>query len=356
MAFLLGFLARLGDEHPLILGGGLFLAFSETVRYWRRRWMRSVSRAVQMGAPEPGSEAGGKIPIGRGGPSPATKAEPRTRETLRLAGILVGAILLALGMRGFLGEVHRVLGASMAPTLNAGDRLLVNKLAYGLRVPFSSRRLWASAPRRGDVIVFPNPNLDRDLGRRDGADLGPRTLVKRIIGLPGDVIAFRDGSPMINGWVVPSCDAGPYLSVSGRELVRGRLAVEVLGDRTYLTIRPPAGEPPTLPFQIPPGEVYVIGDDRSVSQDSRAWRAAGDGHRAGVPIASIEGRVSRLAVGASRDGRLDLVHPLAGLRPVLRQPNLDLTALERRIAGCLAHPPRSSSPPPAAASPGPQPP
>jgi signal peptidase I len=197
------------------------------------------------------------------------------------------------------------------------------------------------------VIVFPNPNPDRD---RALADPAPRTLVKRVIGLPGDVIAFRDGSPVVNGWVVPSCDAGPYLSVSGSALVRGRLAVEVLGDRTYLTVRPPPGEAPTPPFEVPPGEVYVIGDDRGVSQDSRAWRASSHGQSTGVPIASIEGRVSRLAVGASGDGHLDLAHPFAGLRPVLRQPNLDVTALDRRIVGCLAHPPRSSTPPPAAAA------
>ena len=415
LAFGLSWLARLGDEHPLILGVGLFLAFSETARYWQRRWMRPESPAELLGSPDANWAPAGGVPVDRGGPilsnegqapppdlfpSPrgagrgsgrgahlipgtalpsgersaalprgargargrARGSAPRprsrrrpARETLARTGMLVGAILLAVGARALLGEVHRVLGGSMAPTLNVGDRLLVNRLAYGLRLPFSSRRLRARAPRRGDVIVFPNPNLDPELGAGgEGADQGPRTLVKRVIGLPGDVIAFRDGSPVVNGWVVPSCDAGPYLSVSGSALVRGRLAVEVLGDRTYLTVRPPPGEPPTQPFEIPPGEVYVIGDDRGVSQDSRAWRAASDGRSAGIPIASIEGRVSRLAVGVSGDGRLDLVHPFAGLRPVLRQPNLDVTALERRIEGCLAHPPRSSTPPPAAARPGPQ--
>jgi signal peptidase I len=239
----------------------------------------------------------------------------------RAAAALVVIAALTFGVRQRLVEISRVTGASMEPTLNLGDRVVVNKLAY---------KLGGRSPRRGDLVVFANPD-------RAGEPDQPDSIVKRVIGLPGDEVSIVDGSPVINGWVVPSCEVGPFLLAFGTQIVRGRLAVERLGDRAYLTIRDPIQSPPFARFKVPPGELFVLGDDRPVSRDSRAWN---DGHGAGVPIDQVAGRVSRLA---------DLRHPFRGLRPELRVSNVDVSQLDQRIASCIAHSPRSSSPPAARA-------
>jgi hypothetical protein len=166
-------------------------------------------------------------------------------------------------------------------------------------------------------------------------------LVKRVLGVPGDTIVGAQGSIFINGWRVPSCDAGPYAVLTGRLTVRGRLNVEFLGDKTYLTV---SKFNDTFPAHtVGPGEVFVVGDDRGVSSDSRLWA---DSKGSGVPISALEGRVTRVLVGASPDGRLDLSRLLA--RPLgleVRQPNLDLKATQGRIDVCLKARPSVTTPP-----------
>jgi len=299
-------LARAVDRQPLVLGVVLFVLFAMVAGYWWRRLVRSDA------------ERAADVSVGRAA----------------VAIAVLGAVIFATRAR--LVEIAPVTGPSMEPTLNSGDRLVVNKLAYGLRLPFSHRALGAKLPQRGDLIVFPNP----DRGR--GPD-EPASIVKRVIGLPGDEVAILDGSPVINGWIVPSCEVGPFLNGDATRLLRGRLVVEVLADRAYLTLRNPLDEERFAPFAVPPGEVFVLGDDRPVSRDSRAWNG---GRGGGFPIDAIEGRVSRLAAAVGSAGRLDLGHPFRGLRPELRAPNVDVTRLDRRVAACTAHKPHSSWPPP----------
>jgi signal peptidase I len=213
------------------------------------------------------------------------------------------------------------------PTLSDGDRVLVNRLAYGLRIPFSNRIVGGELPRRGDVIVFAG---DRS------------AMVKRVLGLPGDVVAFRDGSPIINGWPVPACDAGPFVTLSAGAAVRGRLTVEFLDGSAYLTIRTPFDDAAFPGYQVLPGELFVLGDDRGLSRDSRSWNG---GRGGGVRLADVRGRVSRLAVGRLPDGRLDLARLLAPLGPRIRAPKIDLRETEALVAACLARPPGVTHPP-----------
>jgi hypothetical protein len=155
-------------------------------------------------------------------------------------------------------------------------------------------------------------------------------------------VAFHDGQMVINDWRVPTCDAGPYTSVLGRFTVRGRMGVETLDGRSYLTVWTP-GEPPFEGFTVPPGQLFVVGDDRGMSNDSRVWNSRRGG---GVPADAVEGRVSRILVGSHReDGRLDFSRLMAPLSMHVRQPGIDLSNIEERISSCLKAPPKSSTPP-----------
>ena len=144
--------------------------------------------------------------------------------------------------------------------------------------------------------------------------------------------------------MVPSCDSGPFLSVMGPLSVRGRLAVEWLEDRVYLTVRTPGEMGAFDEYLVKPGEVFVVGDDRGMSTDSRIWD---EGRGAGVPIATIQGRVSRILIGEHRDGTLDFSRLFSAPGPRFHQPNVDLHLTEQRIAKCLVRPPRVTWPPPA---------
>lgn len=286
--------ARVGADQPLLLGIGLFVTFLAVTRYWLRRAAPDAQRAGT---------------------------------SRSFVVVAVGLIAVAWLVRARVAEIHRVEGASMAPTLNQGDRLVVNKLAYGLRVPLVGRVVGARKPARGDVVVF------------SAADAGgPDARVKRVLGVPGDVIDYRDGVPFINGWPVPSCDAGVFLAVSNGTALRARLVVEVLEGRAYLALRAPSDTAHVEAFRVPPGKVFVLGDDRGASYDSRGALGA-------VPLESLHGRVTRLAFASARDGRLDLLLPFTRLGPALRAGDVDVSYLEARIAACLEHPPASSTPP-----------
>ncbi len=305
---LTGLLAELADRYPLFVGLVIFLALSETARSWGKRWRES-----------------------------SADRQPHTRP-LDVRHVVIG--LCAVGLLAFVTRTsfvatYRVTGPSMLPTLEIGDRLLVNRLAYGVRLPFARTYLGKKSPRRGDLVVF-----------RGDAGTGPAgsgTLVKRVLGLPGDLISFRDGGLQINDWRIPTCDAGPYTQMDGRLTVRGRLTVEYLGDRTYLTVRKPV-ESPFPGYLVKPDEVFVVGDDRGVSSDSRAWN---EGRGAGVPIDALDGRVSRVLFGARPDGRLDFSRMLApALDLKVRIPGIDTGKTDQRIANCLNRRPATTAPPP----------
>lgn len=310
-------LARLGDEHPLSVAIALFFTLSVVARYWYARWR----------PPSPAAT------------SAVTPPADGRRRTVRFAVGLAAVTVLALAVRTTVIEVYRVISPSMTPTLNVGDRVLVDRLAYGLRLPFSERVLRARLPARGDVVVFSS-----DAAGTDAASPKPKWLVKRVIGLPGDVVAFRNGYPIVNGWIVPSCDAGPFATTAGATTVRGRLNVELMGDRSYLAIRMPLDGTVLEDYRVPAGQVFVMGDDRGQSDDSRTWNQGTGGS---VPVHSIAGRVTRLAVGAFHDGRIDWRSLLARLGLRVRESRVDLRKTDENVAACLHAPrPPSLSPPP----------
>jgi signal peptidase I len=281
------FVSVAGRQYTLLFAVALFLVFSAIAAYWRRVFL--------------------PIPA----PSPA-----RRRDVLRIAAVVAAVAAVALALRTWVVQPYRVLSSSMLPTLQADDQVV------GIKT---------GAPQRGDLVVF-----------RSMAGGPYKGLVKRVVGLPGDRIAMRDNTPVINGWPVPTCDAGEYADLlpdgEGR-IVHGRLHVEFLDDRAYLTVHS-LGPPFAGEYVVKPGEVFVLGDNRGASADSRSY--------GGVPVDAVSARVTHFLVGARRTGDADLgrlLQPIDALQTRLRLEAVDTRAVDAGIARCLERRPDRTTPP-----------
>ena len=186
---------------------------------------------------------------------------------------IVGALAIFLVLRAFLVEAYRIPSGSMIPTLLVGDWLFVNKAIYGAHVPFSRASLPAyREPRRGDVVVFVSPfQADED---SLGHDPTP-TLVKRLVGTPGDTLYMRNAILYVNGiaqrqgfGATPTTN--PELANSVDPLFSWQKKVGLRASRFG-----PAPAQPTHdnwgPFVVPPRRLFMMGDSRYNSKDSRYW-------------------------------------------------------------------------------------
>jgi len=261
-------------------------------------------------------------------------------ESRRTLESLLAAVGLALALRALVFEAFRIPSGSMLPTLQIGDHIFVNKLHYGPRLPFTDLRFWSRLPpERADVIVFEFPDDDPRNERQD--------FVKRVIALPGDVLEANQGHPIINGWPVPYCRAGRYQygKNDGRPFEWAELDVEFLGDLAYLTLYAEEMDSGTEgPFQVGPGEVYVMGDNRNDSLDSRRWHHGAGG---GVPYSNLRGRASRVWLPAAR-----WMLPIMGVPQLPEGMPAELTG---GVEACLAARPAQTLPPPPVPRPGPGP-
>ncbi|HET9485343.1 MAG TPA: signal peptidase I [Xanthomonadales bacterium] len=179
-------------------------------------------------------------------------------------------ILAVLVIRSFLAEPFRIPSSSMMPTLLIGDFILVNKFAYGLRLPVTNAKLADfGAPQRGDVIVFRYPGMSPDDPSR-GTD-----YIKRVVGVPGDTVTYRDKVVYVNGEVQPQQDLGTYVgNGAGADMTGSALKREILGDTPHeILVRRNDGFFPMREgtFEVPAGSYFVLGDNRDNSQDSRFW-------------------------------------------------------------------------------------
>jgi signal peptidase I len=186
---------------------------------------------------------------------------------------IVGALAIFLVLRAFLVEAYRIPSGSMIPTLLVGDWLFVNKAIYGAHVPFSRASLPAYRdPRRGDVVVFVSPyQADEE---QLGHDPTP-TLVKRLVGTPGDTLYMRKSVLYVNGIAQrqgfgTSAPVNPEMANSVDPLFNWQRKVGLKESRFG-----PAPAQPTHddwgPIVVPPGKLFMMGDSRYNSKDSRYW-------------------------------------------------------------------------------------
>lgn len=192
-------------------------------------------------------------------------------------------IFIVLLIRSFLFEPFRIPSSSMMPTLLIGDFIAVNKFSYGLKLPVLDYEfLDLGEPERGDVVVFRYPGYScRDVEERSGAPceyawkpVPAQDYIKRVIGLPGDRIAYRGKRIYLNGEAVAVTSEGRYVGVgSGRSSTGHEVFTEQLGEAKHLLLVDPRifstrGE---SEWAVPEGHYFVMGDNRDNSEDSRFW-------------------------------------------------------------------------------------
>ena len=216
-------------------------------------------------------------PAARGGRQGAN-GDPAARGGMlrmlwREYGIFVWVIGAVLLIRTFIIEPYLIPSGSMRPSLLVGDHLFVNKFVYGIKIPGTEWRLPGfRAPRRGDIVVF---SVARDrLGEVHPADRKPElpreNFVKRIVGLPGDEIDYRDGQLYVGGELVSAEHRGEVVPGG----VGGSLQVlwEDLFGYEHAILRD-LSSPRQMrrKLVVPPNRYFVMGDNRDHSLDSRKW-------------------------------------------------------------------------------------
>ena len=261
------------------LTGGIWLVDALVLAPRRRRLA-----AETLAAGGPGTDAGGGY------------REPILVEYARS---FFPVILVVLLLRSFVVEPFRIPSNSMMPTLLTGDFILVNKFAYGLRMPvLNTKFLAVGEPRGGDVVVFKYPGD------------GKTDYIKRVVGVPGDEIFYRNKTVYVNGKPQGQWPIGTYLGVgSGAVMTGARESLEDLEGVEHRTLVREGM--PDLPYgcrvladgpiRVPPGHYFAMGDNRDNSNDSRCWGF--------VPEDNLVGKA--FAIWMHWDGERGLLSPVA---------------------------------------------
>lgn len=217
---------------------------------------------------------------------------------------LFPVILVVFFLRSFVAEPFKIPSGSMLPTLLIGDLILVNKFTYGVRLPVIHTKIVdAGQPARGDVMVFRYPH-DASMD-----------YIKRVVGLPGDKIVFKNNRLEINGVSVGLQAAGEFYD--SERVSYYRQYSEKLGEVEHKILteleKTSSITPMDFPFKnqcqyeraemsctVPPGHFFVMGDNRDNSQDSRFWGF--------VPEANIVGKAFFIWMNLSNPGRIGRFH------------------------------------------------
>jgi signal peptidase I len=214
---------------------------------------------------------------------------------------LFPVILIVFLLRSFLFEPFKIPSGSMLPTLESGDLILVQKFSYGVRLPVVDKKLVATGePARGDVVVFrypPDPRID---------------YIKRVVGLPGDEVAWLNKKLTINGKAVEAAALPDYFDEEGRVYTQ-QLRENLAGVEHRILLR--SDRPPFVPgaeqfphrdacnynaegvtCKVPAGHYFVMGDNRDNSVDSRYWGF--------VPDRNLKGRAFFVWMNFGNLGRI----------------------------------------------------
>lgn len=179
---------------------------------------------------------------------PAESGNSTAGEVVSFIKTLVAFLIAAFILRASVVEAFKIPSGSMIPTLKIGDHILVSKLSYGVRIPFMKETLYQFAePKRGDIVVF--TRADDETGVN---------IIKRVVGLPGDTVEVRDTRVFINNQLYPEEYA---------RWEEGGIREGMFG-----------------PERIPEGHIFLLGDNRDHSRDSRFWP------NPFLPIERVKGR------------------------------------------------------------------
>jgi len=185
---------------------------------------------------------------------------------------LISVFFVVLVIRSFIVEPFTIPSGSMLPTLQVNDFILVNKFAYGLRLPVTNTKIIeTSEPERGDVMVFKFPENRK------------QNFIKRVVGLPGDTVQLKDNVLTVNGEIIERDLVNEWVGPG----VWRKQYVEQLGDATHLIWQEGKTNPYTgrqLPqartqgeWTVPEDAYFVMGDNRDNSNDSRFWGIVPEG-------------------------------------------------------------------------------
>lgn len=174
-------------------------------------------------------------------------------------------LLIILCVRSFVVEPFKIPSNSMMPTLLTGDFIFVNKFKYGLRLPITYKKVISiDEPKRGDVVVFRPPHRPNE------------DWIKRVVGLPGDRIEYKDTVLSVNGKPMTYQDLGPYEAFGSGMPVNGWTEmIEHLDGVDHHILEaplPPGVDPGNGSWVVPAGHYFVMGDDRDNSEDTRFWK------------------------------------------------------------------------------------
>ncbi len=190
-------------------------------------------------------------------------AKPREPVLVEYARSLFPVLFIVLLFRSFLFEPFKIPSGSMIPTLLVGDFIVVNKFAYGIRLPVLNKKIISTGePQRGDVMVFRYP--------KDPAV----NFIKRTVGLPGDTISYRDKQLFVNGEKVTKVLAGRFASGDlkcSTPDVDTKLFNEQLGDAGHELLLNDRSLSRNGQWVVPAGHYFMMGDNRDRSNDSRMW-------------------------------------------------------------------------------------
>ncbi len=193
---------------------------------------------------------------------------------LATLGSLFPVLFLVVTVRSFVFEPFKIPSGSMMPTLLIGDFIVVSKYSYGLRLPVGNKKILdLGEPDRGDVMVFrypEDPNVN---------------YIKRVVGLPGDEVTYRNKLVFVNGEPMTQEQLGMWIGEGRNRNPPGRrpqlFGEDLDGVEHQIIIYPDSPDRQTRTWTVPEGHYFVLGDNRDQSLDSRAWDFVPEDHLVG---------------------------------------------------------------------------